>query len=456
MDPQNISQVKEKVLHEKIGPPKSIGTKNINQSSSSNVEKQSHSLKIPTEIKKENQEISSPDQTLKELTKKFMTIVRKGNLNEITSFIDQYSLDVTKLVDESFRHTAIFHSVMIKDEENAKNVLKYFLEKGLDANYTDMLNQTALFYSAREGKIKCIELLIQNGCSVNHKDQYFQTPIYYAARDNEIDAVRKLVELGADLNNEDYNLQTPLYYAAKEGNLDVCKLLIDLGSKLNIVDKENQSPIQIAKKAGKHKIVDFFISLGAILPPASSGREKRNITKKNLETPEKIISKKYVLTYYKNGAWAKLEGEDLKNLIGQCPEIGEYLLNKKNVEEMKINSPPKGVQIFDHWEKAAKRILSSLWKSKDASLFHEPVDIEEFNIPDYPEVIKNPMDFGTIKQKLNTGAYANVKEFISDVELVFSNCILYNGETTEYGIIAKRLSEEFRNLQDGLSLSYYM
>jgi hypothetical protein len=37
------------------------------------------------------------------------------------------------------------------------------------------------------------------------------------------------------------------------------------------------------------------------------------------------------------------------------------------------------------------------------------------------------MDFGTIKKKLLFNVYNNVSEFISDVKLVFDNCIKYNG-----------------------------
>ena len=32
-------------------------------------------------------------------------------------------------------------------------------------------------------------------------------------------------------------------------------------------------------------------------------------------------------------------------------------------------------------------------------------------LPDYHEVIEHPMDFGTIRKKLATGAYANLEQF---------------------------------------------
>ena len=60
--------------------------------------------------------------------------------------------------------------------------MKMFIEKGVPVAYTDLLDQTVLYYACREGKANCIEMLVKQGCSVNHRDQYGQTPLYYAAR----------------------------------------------------------------------------------------------------------------------------------------------------------------------------------------------------------------------------------------------------------------------------------
>lgn len=79
-----------------------------------------------------------------------------------------------------------------------------------------------------------------------------------------------------------------------------------------------------------------------------------------------------------------------------------------------------------NWEKAAKKLLSLLWKIKGGYLFQTPVDIKKYNINDYYEIIKKPMDWGTIKTKLNTNVYSTCQEFLEDMELVFNNCLTYN------------------------------
>ena len=58
----------------------------------------------------------------------------------------------------------------------------FLIKKGIKTTYTDILNQTVLFYVSREGKDNLVDILVSSGCNVNHKDQYGQTPLYYAAR----------------------------------------------------------------------------------------------------------------------------------------------------------------------------------------------------------------------------------------------------------------------------------
>ncbi|XP_060078730.1 BRCA2-interacting transcriptional repressor EMSY-like [Ylistrum balloti] len=59
-----------------------------------------------------------------------------------------------------------------------------------------------------------------------------------------------------------------------------------------------------------------------------------------------------------------------------------------------------------------------------ASWFTEPVDRTE--VPDYYTIIKHPMDFGTIKKKLEANTYLDQEDFHTDMLLVRDNCRTYN------------------------------
>jgi len=69
--------------------------------------------------------------------------------------------------------------------------------------------------------------------------------------------------------------------------------------------------------------------------------------------------------------------------------------------------------------------------------FLEPVS-EEL-APDYNAVIKQPMDFTTMQNKIEKYKYNNLDDFEVDAKLVCGNAMLYNDEKTEYFTAARDL-----------------
>lgn len=49
---------------------------------------------------------------------------------------------------------------------------------------------------------------------------------------------------------------------------------------------------------------------------------------------------------------------------------------------------------------------------------------------DYYDIVKKPMDLGSIKRKLDNGLYNNPWEYVNDVWLMFDNAWLYNRKTS--------------------------
>eukprot|EP01017_Pseudomicrothorax_dubius_P039571 TRINITY_DN6089_c0_g1_i10.p1 TRINITY_DN6089_c0_g1~~TRINITY_DN6089_c0_g1_i10.p1 ORF type:complete len:114 (+),score=20.58 TRINITY_DN6089_c0_g1_i10:38-379(+) len=104
------------------------------------------------------------------------------------------------------------------------------------------------------------------------------------------------------------------------------------------------------------------------------------------------------------------------------------------------------MQEESNWYPRAKTTLEELWKEEGAEVFRVPVDPVAFDLPDYHMLIKKPMDFGTIKGKLENQSYQNPEEFSSDVELVFENCRKYNSPDTKLYQLAERLEQRFQAL----------
>ena len=83
----------------------------------------------------------------------------------------------------------------------------------------------------------------------------------------------------------------------------------------------------------------------------------------------------------------------------------------------------------------AKRVIAATMKLKLAKLlFNQPVDPEALGLPNYFDVVTEPMDLGTILDRLSAGQqqnwekceYQTAEEVYRDVSLVWHNCVLYN------------------------------
>lgn len=59
--------------------------------------------------------------------------------------------------------------------------------------------------------------------------------------------------------------------------------------------------------------------------------------------------------------------------------------------------------------------------------------------PGYSKVIKTPMDFSTMRQKIEDNAYSTLNAYISDFQLMCNNAMQYNRQDTMYYKSAKRL-----------------
>ena len=62
---------------------------------------------------------------------------------------------------------------------------------------------------------------------------------------------------------------------------------------------------------------------------------------------------------------------------------------------------------------------------------------------DYPEVVKNPRDLGSIQQKLQNDEYTSVEEVAKDIRLVWSNCMLYNRDGSDLYHLADKFGQSF-------------
>ncbi|MCJ1402860.1 hypothetical protein MMC11_006081 [Xylographa trunciseda] len=96
--------------------------------------------------------------------------------------------------------------------------------------------------------------------------------------------------------------------------------------------------------------------------------------------------------------------------------------------------------------------IQRLSNRQEATYFAQPVSFNHMrllSIPHYPDIIKKPMDLRTMEEKLKFGKYTCVDQYVSDIDQMVENSVIFNGrrhEVTKDGYALKAsLDTQIRN-----------
>ncbi|KFZ56350.1 Bromodomain and PHD finger-containing protein 3, partial [Antrostomus carolinensis] len=156
-------------------------------------------------------------------------------------------------------------------------------------------------------------------------------------------------------------------------------------------------------------------------------QSQRNAEQK--EQDEKTSAVKEELKY-----WQKLR-HDLERARLLIELIRKREKLKREQAAMELQLTPFNVLL---------RTTLDLLQEKDAAqIFAEPVNLNEASLflRDYLEFISNPMDFSTMRQKLESHLYRTLDEFEEDFNLIVTNCMRYNAKDTIFHRAAVRLRD---------------
>ncbi|XP_047597528.1 bromodomain-containing protein 1 isoform X4 [Lutra lutra] len=87
-----------------------------------------------------------------------------------------------------------------------------------------------------------------------------------------------------------------------------------------------------------------------------------------------------------------------------------------------------------------RAVLDQLQEKDPARIFAQPVSLKE--VPDYLDHIKHPMDFATMRKRLEAQGYRHLTEFEEDFNLIVDNCMKYNAKDTVFYRAAVRLRDQ--------------
>ncbi|XP_040266658.1 bromodomain-containing protein 7 [Bufo bufo] len=88
-------------------------------------------------------------------------------------------------------------------------------------------------------------------------------------------------------------------------------------------------------------------------------------------------------------------------------------------------------------QEALNQLVRQLQRKDPSSFFAFPVT--DFIAPGYSMIIKNSMDFSTMKEKIRNGEYESIEELKENFKLICHNAMIYNKPGTIYYKAAKKL-----------------
>ncbi|XP_066501234.1 bromodomain-containing protein 3a isoform X3 [Hoplias malabaricus] len=127
---------------------------------------------------------------------------------------------------------------------------------------------------------------------------------------------------------------------------------------------------------------------------------------------------------------------DVTSATSAPPQTG----NPPPPEVTNTNKPGRKTNQLQYMQNV---VVKTLWRHQFAWPFYQPVDAVKLGLPDYHKIIKNPMDMGTIKKRLENVYYWSASECMQDFNTMFTNCYIYNKPTDDIVLMAQALEKIF-------------
>ena len=141
------------------------------------------------------------------------------------------------------------HGLTMAVAEPSLKVAEVLIQaKGINVNFLNSANESALMYAALKGQLALAKLLISKDADVNKTGW---TPLHYAATNGHVDVIQLLLDNHAFVDAASPNGSTPLMLAAQYGTPQAVKLLLDEGAEPLQKNEQGLTPIDFARRASR-------------------------------------------------------------------------------------------------------------------------------------------------------------------------------------------------------------
>ncbi|MBW2961966.1 ankyrin repeat domain-containing protein [Mesonia aestuariivivens] len=104
--------------------------------------------------------------------------------------------------------------ILLSRRNKDVSLIKYFLEKGVDANQTNTDGNNALINAAAGNNLEIVKILEERTTNKNHQNNEGQTALMKAVSGNSIEVVSYLIKKGAKIDVQDKDGNNLIYYWA--------------------------------------------------------------------------------------------------------------------------------------------------------------------------------------------------------------------------------------------------
>ena len=273
--------------------------------------------------------------------------IKQGNLDEVKRLLTDNQIDV-----KSLKGNIQFNLLDMATNSGHFDLVKYFLEQGIEINIAEESGRIALHYAVWHGKTDIAYYLIDHGADVNavYRANGGLTPLCCAAEYGDLDLVKYLVSHGADIHYKNESSgSSPIRSAAHGGYPDIFKYFSEqlpanhdwqssLGHAIIGDNPELVKYVVETKKASVNKEIDYW---GYPIHAAAT----RSFNKNNVEIMEYLLKKGARLKDINNG-------EILPWAFNECNEETIIFLIEKGIkyapDENGLNAP-EILNISESW-----------------------------------------------------------------------------------------------------------
>ena len=237
-------------------------------------------------------------------------------------------------------------------------------------------------------------------------------------------------------------------------------------------------PLQ-AKSAARRRVVRQKITTRAICFWWRKGRCQRG-TRCRFRHPSSVVRKIDVHNHRVKGSGDRRGQTDFGCGISNNQSLGERLRSSKkeyrpadalikrgvssvlgtNFDKKNCKCPNLSPKVSTKLQKEADRLwdwcksqLQEFKEMPEAAKFLEPVAWRKLKLPLYPNIVKSPMDLGTISTKLDKHVYSDIFEFNKDMRLIWANAKKFNQPGSNIFMIAGFLARTWTEGLPALELT---